>query len=153
MDQRIQLRKAESAFEQGMKEYMFVYGTLRRNHTLKLKEKVRDDWRYVGQGKIGAAMYDLGSYPGAIRSTTGTEVIGDVFELNEPERVLRTLDKYEGIGPNEAASEFVRRKSRVRLRSGKTVTAWIYWYNFDPADKVRIKHKDYLNYLKNKRKN
>jgi gamma-glutamylcyclotransferase (GGCT)/AIG2-like uncharacterized protein YtfP len=134
-----------------MKEYMFVYGTLRKGYDLKLVGKVNHLIRYVGQGKVNADLYDLGRYPGAIRNSRGPEVIGDVFELSDPEHVLRVLDRYEGIRPDEAASEFVRRKSRVRLRSGKTITAWVYWYNLKSAGKIRIKHKNYLNYLKNKR--
>jgi gamma-glutamylcyclotransferase (GGCT)/AIG2-like uncharacterized protein YtfP len=134
-----------------MSEYLFVYGTLRKGYDLKLMNKVNHLIRYVGQGKVNADLYDLGRYPGAIRSSKGREVIGDIFELSDPEKVLRSLDRYEGIGAGRAASEFVRRRSRVRLRSGKTITAWVYWYNFDPANKIRIKHKNYLNYLKNKR--
>jgi gamma-glutamylcyclotransferase (GGCT)/AIG2-like uncharacterized protein YtfP len=95
-------------------------------------------------------MYDIGRYPGAVRSAAGDEVVGDVFLLTAPERVLRILDKYEGIGEDDRPSEFVRRRNRVRMRSGKQVTAWVYWYNFDPSKKLRIKQKDYLNYLKNK---
>ena len=133
-----------------MKEYLFVYGTLRKDYDLKLKNKVRDDIEYVGQGKIGASLYDIGRYPGAVRSSAGDEVIGDVFLVTAPERVLRILDKYEGIYPDGRPSEFVRKKNRVRMRSGKVVTAWVYWYNFDPSKKVRIKQKNYLNYLKNK---
>jgi gamma-glutamylcyclotransferase (GGCT)/AIG2-like uncharacterized protein YtfP len=112
---------------------------------------VRHLIRYIGQGKVNADLYDLGRYPGAVRRREATEVIGDVFELMNPESVLRTLDRYEGIGPGKAATEFVRRRSRVKLRSGQTVTAWVYWYNLEPAGKIRIKHKNYLNYLKNKR--
>ncbi|HEV3326395.1 MAG TPA: gamma-glutamylcyclotransferase family protein [Puia sp.] len=134
-----------------MSEHLFVYGTLRKGYDLKLMGKVNQLISYVGQGKVNADLYDLGRYPGAIRSSRGPEVIGDVFELSDPERVLRTLDRYEGIGPDETASEFVRRKSRIKLRSGKTVTAWVYWYNQEPAGKIRIRHKNYLNYLKNKR--
>lgn len=134
-----------------MAEHLFVYGTLRKGYDLKLMEKVKSLIRYIGQGKVNADLYDLGRYPGAIRSSGGKEVIGDVFELGDPKKVLLTLDKYEGIEENESASEFVRRKSRVKLRSGQMITAWVYWYNFDPANKVRIKQKNYLNYLKNKR--
>ena len=133
-----------------MKEYLFVYGTLRKDYDLKLKNKVRDDLQYVGQGKVGASMYDIGRYPGAVRSSAGDEVIGDVFLVTAPERVLGILDKYEGIASDGRPSEFVRKRGKVRLRSGKQVMAWVYWYNFDPSRKVRIKHKDYLNYLKNK---
>ena len=139
-----------------MAEYLFVYGTLRKNYDLKLKNRVKDQLRYVGQAKVGAAMYDLGRYPGAVRSNKGPEVIGDLFLLTDTDKVLRILDKYEGIpedGGNSkesAGSEFVRKKGKVRLRSGQEVNAWIYWYNLDPTDKIKIRYKNYLNYLKNK---
>ena len=107
-----------------MPDYLFVYGTLRKNYDLKLKNRVKDDLRYVGQAKIGATLYDLGGYPGAIKSNAGHEVIGDVFLVNAPDKVLRILDKYEGIG--EKDPEFIRKKGRVRFRSGKNVNAWIY---------------------------
>jgi gamma-glutamylcyclotransferase (GGCT)/AIG2-like uncharacterized protein YtfP len=134
-----------------MAEYLFVYGTLRKNYDLKLKDRVKHHLQYVGQAKVGAVLYDLGRYPGAVKSNGGQEVIGDVFLLTEPDRVLRILDKYEGIpeggGKN---SEFVRKKGRVQLRSGQPVNAWIYWYNDKPKDKIKIRYKNYLNYLKNK---
>lgn len=136
-----------------MKEYLFVYGTLRKDYDLKLKNKVSDDLQYVGQGKVGASLYDIGKYPGAVRSSKGDEVIGDVFEVTDPERVLGILDKYEGIDPSGRPSEFVRKRNKVRLRNGKEVTAWVYWYNFDPAKKLKIKYKNYLTYIDKKKKN
>ncbi len=134
-----------------MSEYLFVYGTLRRNYDLKLKDKVIHHLQYVGQGKVGASLYDLGRYPGAIRDNKGGEVIGDLFLLTEPEKVLKVLDKYEGISsPGATDAEFIRKKTSVRLRSGQEKKAWIYWYNFDPKNKIKIRYKNYLNYLKNK---
>ncbi|HLZ88747.1 MAG TPA: gamma-glutamylcyclotransferase family protein [Puia sp.] len=134
-----------------MKNYLFVYGTLRKNYDLKLKEKVKGGLAYVGQAKIGAALYDIGRYPGAVKDRTGKEVVGDVFLVSDPAAVFGVLDKYEGFEERRAAdSEFVRRKGKVRLRGGKELNAWIYWYNFDPAGKTMIRYKDYLNYLKNK---
>ena len=134
-----------------MKNYLFVYGTLRKNYDLKLKNRVKDGLEYVGQAKIGAALYDIGRYPGAVKDKTGKEVVGDVFLVNDPEGVFRVLDKYEGFAETSAAnSEFVRRKGKVRLRSGKELNAWIYWYNFDLSGKTPIRYKNYLNYLKNK---
>lgn len=134
-----------------MKDYLFVYGTLRKDYNLKLKNRVKDDLRYVGKAKIGASLYDIGKYPGAVKDSTGKEVVGDVFLVNDPDAVFKILDKYEGFAEEKAAaSEFIRKKGRVRLRDGKQLNAWIYWYNFDPADKARIRYKDYLNYLKNK---
>jgi gamma-glutamylcyclotransferase (GGCT)/AIG2-like uncharacterized protein YtfP len=133
-----------------MKDYLFVYGTLRRGYDLQLKTRVAGNLRYIGQGIIGASLYDLGRYPGAVPDSKGDEVIGDVFLLEDSLRALSILDKYEGIGDRESDGEFIRRKHRVRLRSGKRVHAWVYWYSQDTAGKVKIRHKDYLNYLKNK---
>lgn len=125
------------------KDYLFVYGTLRKNYNLKLKEKVAQDITYIGQARVTASLYDIGKYPGAIKENTNNEVIGDVFVLNDPEKVLKVLDKYEG-------SEFSRKKNKVKMRTGKSINAWIYWYNRAPSGKVRIPYKDYLNYLRNK---
>jgi gamma-glutamylcyclotransferase (GGCT)/AIG2-like uncharacterized protein YtfP len=134
-----------------MADYLFVYGTLRKNYDLKLKNKVAGHLQYIGQGKVGASLYDIGRYPGAIKDSKGTEVIGDLFLITDPEKVLKVLDKYEGISdPGAKNTEFVRKKTSVLMRSGGQKKAWIYWYNFDPKNKVKIKHKDYLNYLKNK---
>jgi len=140
-----------------MQAYLFAYGTLRRDYHLAWKKKIERDLEYIGRGKITATLYDLGSYPGAVKKRAGTggrggeEVIGDVFRLHDPEKILRILDKYEGIpAPGSKEAEFVREKSRVSLRSGKKVTAWVYWYNREPGDQPRIRYKDYLNYLKNK---
>src|ERR1700753_3165059 len=106
---------------------------------------------YVGKAKIAAALYDLGRYPGAIKDRKGKEVIGDVFLLNDADKVFKILDKYEGYEEKKtSSSEFVRKRNRVRLRSGKQINAWVYWYNFNPGNKTPIRYKDYLNYLKNK---
>jgi gamma-glutamylcyclotransferase (GGCT)/AIG2-like uncharacterized protein YtfP len=126
-----------------MKSYLFVYGTLRKSYELRLKEKIAGDLEYLGQAKIGATMYDIGKYPGAVKDRSGREVIGDVFQVRDPAAVFRVLDKYEG-------AEFVRRKGRVRMRKGGELNVWVYWYDRDPAGKKPIRQKDYLNYLKNK---
>ncbi len=125
-------------------DYLFVYGTLRKNYELKLKEKIAKELEYIGRAKVEATLYDLGSYPGAIKETEKSEVIGDVFKVNNPEKVFGILDEYEG-------NEFKREKEQVKLRSGKSVDAWIYWYNKKPEGKQKIHYKDYLNYLKNKK--
>lgn len=125
-------------------DYLFVYGTLRKNYNLKLKEKVASSIKYAGQGKVAATLYEIGKYPGARKENQDDEVVGDVFAVKDPETVFNVLDKYEG-------DEFVRQKTRVKLRSGKSLNAWIYWYDQKPVGKKRIPYKDYLNYLKNKK--
>ena len=106
---------------------------------------------FIGKGIFQGNLYDLGRYPGAVKDGKGAEVIGDLFLLSDPEQVLKLLDKYEGLsGPEDKTAEFVRQKTSVQMRSGGQKKAWIYWYNFDPKDKKKIRYKNYLNYLKNK---
>ncbi len=125
-------------------DYLFVYGTLRNDYHLKLKDRIAKELEYIGKAKVEGSLYDLGKYPGAIKDNKNNEVIGDVFLITDPERVFKVLDKYEG-------EEFHRKKERVKLRSGKSVNAWIYWYNLQPEMNRKIHYKDYLNYLKNKK--
>ncbi len=130
-------------------DYLFVYGTLRAGYNLDLKSKLKQHLKYIGEGKIEAHLYDLGEYPGAVK-TEGNEVIGDIFQINNPEKVLKILDRYEGFNKNKIEnSEFVRSKNQVKI-NGKSIDAWVYWYNLQPDKKRRIKNKDYLNYLKKK---
>ena len=124
--------------------YLFVYGTLRNGYDLKLRSKVASELEYIGKAKVGGSLYDLGRYPGAIKQEEKDEVIGEVFLVNNPDKVFKVLDKYEG-------DEFVREKEQVRLKSGKVVDAWVYWYNQKPEAKRKIHYKDYLNYLRNKK--
>ncbi len=125
-------------------DYLFVYGTLRNDYDLKLKNRVSKDMKYIGKAKVDATLYNLGKYPGAIKEKDNkNEVVGDVFLINDSERIFRILDEYEG-------TEFSRKKDIVKLKSGKLVNAWIYWYNLKPDKRRIIKYKDYLNYLKNK---
>jgi gamma-glutamylcyclotransferase (GGCT)/AIG2-like uncharacterized protein YtfP len=122
--------------------YLFVYGTLRNAFDLKLKNRVAKELKYVSKAKVGARLYDLGRYPGAVKDKT-SEVMGDVFLLSDPEKVLKFLDDYEG-------EEYERKKEKVKLRSGELITAWIYWYKGIVKEERRIFYKDYLNYLKKK---
>lgn len=126
------------------RDYLFVYGTLRNKYDLKLKGQVTKDLQYVGKAKVGGSLYDLGKYPGAIRENNKNEVIGDVFLIDNPGRTFKILDKYEG-------EKFTRNKNRIRLRSGKSIDAWVYWYNQKPLEKQKINYKDYFNYLKFKK--
>ena len=67
--EKYSFEKLKASFSEDiiMAEYLFVYGTLRKNYDLKLKDRVRHQLQYVGKAKVGAVLYDLGRYPGAIK--------------------------------------------------------------------------------------
>lgn len=123
---------------------LFVYGTLRKGfplHSYLQKGSIRD----VGSGRIQAKLYDLGQFPGAVSSSSASEVVeGEVFELLRPEQHLRELDAVEGFDPDDLeGSLFVRRIASVRLQNGRSVKAWAYFLPKKPSGGRRINSGDY----------
>ncbi len=134
------------------KNYLFVYGTLRKGFKHSFLSHIADDMEFVGTGAVIAAMFDIGEYP-AIVPTKDKNVFveGDVFEIKNTLKVFEILDEYEGFYQNDIEkSEYLRKKSLVRLEKGNNLFAWVYWYNFPVVGKQKIINTNYLEYLQQK---
>ena len=107
------------------------------------KSEIANGLLYTGNAIIKASLYDLGSYPGAVKENEVDQLTGDVLSIINPEKVFTVLDEYEG-------SEYERKKVKLELSGGQLVQAWIYWYNKTVEDKQKIGCGDYLIYLKTK---
>lgn len=103
----------------------------------------------VSSGWIRGKLYHLGGYPGAIESADPeTRVWGEVYELETPQESLARLDRYEGFVPESPSGcEFVREETRVELKDGRTVEAWVYWYQLNSQGLEPIPDGDYLKFL------
>ena len=133
--------------------YLFVYGTLRKGFNLPVEKKILRDIERIGLSEIKGKMYDVGKYPAAlpVKKNEKSVIKGEVIKINDPGKVLKVLDRYEGYNPkNLESSEYYRDKQKLVLPNGKKIEAWVYWYNFPVEGKKRIRHKDYLDYLKKK---
>lgn len=127
-------------------DYLFVYGTLRRDtksemyHLLARYAEVVDEAIY--QGKL----YKVDYYPGVVPSENPSDIVhGEVYRLNRPEVVLPRLDEYEECGPGfPEPTEFIRRKESLVLKKGNEVLAWIYIYNHPTDDLELIESGDLL---------
>jgi gamma-glutamylcyclotransferase (GGCT)/AIG2-like uncharacterized protein YtfP len=97
---------------------MIVYGTLRRGEINELISA-----NYIGDPiKIrGFAMYDLGWFPGAVRSSWEDFIIAELIEL--PDEDLELIDELEGV------DEGLYHRELVALPDGED--AWIYLYDGD----------------------
>ncbi|MGH9450465.1 MAG: gamma-glutamylcyclotransferase family protein [Terriglobia bacterium] len=118
--------------------FLFVYGTLMQGLHGGLPEMVGA--ALVGDGTIGADLYDLGDYPGAQLAGGGSEhsVKGKLYRLSDPERAARVLDEYEEYYPSKPRkSLFIRELVTVTMEDGRRRRAWTYLYN-RPVDKAKL---------------
>jgi gamma-glutamylcyclotransferase (GGCT)/AIG2-like uncharacterized protein YtfP len=110
-------------------KHLFVYGTLRRGLPDLNGWQKKFGAKLIGQGSIRAGLYNLGKYPGALPSQSH-RTHGEVYRLENPATALKQIDRYEEYDEKEKdKSLYIRRPVTVTLRDGKTVVAWVYFYN------------------------
>ena len=118
-----------------------VYGTLRaglNNHTLISKCK------RIGHGWLtGFRMYNLGEYPGAIRTHDESgRMRVEWYDVSD--ELLAELDKLEGYYSNSTHSSLYLRKY-VGSPYGR---GWIYTYNRDVDESTYMEAGDWVRYLR-----
>lgn len=129
-------------------DYLFVYGTLRRDAGHAMAKLLAASSTHVGLGWFQGRIYRVSWYPCAIPSDAAADrVVGDVFAL-QPEasaEILETLDEYEGTKTEGGRPPYYRReRRRVTLEDGRKIEAWIYLFN-RPTDRLeRIESGDFL---------
>nr|WP_262918333.1 gamma-glutamylcyclotransferase family protein [Mucilaginibacter straminoryzae] len=130
---------------------MFVYGTLLKDFKHQVLDTIKHCLELVEEVSIKGTLFDLGSYPGFVQEGEG-EVKGELYRINDPQKVFEVLDEYEGL--NEDQPEYVRKEIAVTLNDGSELQSWIY--EFQPGDGQQykiIENGDYIAYIRNKVKN
>ena len=122
-------------------DYLFVYGTLRKDYGLELVDSIANNLLFVAHGKVSGVLYDLGAYLGAVPASRGEEITGDVYRIKDAENVFAALDAFEG-------TEYRRQKAEVTMASKEHAEVWMYWYTGAVNERQRITGRDYLDYLK-----
>ena len=115
-----------------MKSLVFVYGTLKTDCT---NHFMMEGCEYLDEAKLfGFSLYNLGVFPGIIRSR-GTVPISCVFgELYDvPFQKLKDLDRFEGV-PHLYTREMVRVQRGQYLMQD----CWTYIYAGSVARKKHI---------------
>ena len=113
-------------------DLLFVYGTLMRG--FRLHRLLEGRAEFVGEGVAPGRLFDLGSYPAALRDAGGA-IRGEVYRLADP-ALWRALDSAEG-------SQYHRGEVGVSMGPDRQVTAYIYWYVGPVGEAVPIPGGDY----------
>lgn len=133
-----------------MSQLIFFYGTLMTPFNRPGRTRIESQLTFKGHGSIGAALFDLGMYPAAVPADH-SRVRGETYEMANAAAVLQALDEIEGYTATEPdTSLYLRRITRVTLDDGRSVDAWVYFYNATLGHAERIDCGDYLEYLKSR---
>ena len=129
-----------------MPDYIFVYGTLRQNANHPMHQQLAKHARFVAMAHYQARLYQVSYYPGAVPSNeVANQVLGELYQLLQPEQLLPLLDNYEECGPGfPQPQEYRRELQHVMLESGASVIAWVYVYNRDTSGLQQIPSGDFL---------
>lgn len=129
-------------------KYLFVYGTLLRDHAPAEISNVVGRLRRVGAAKMKGKLYDLGEYPAAVAAPgSNAKVFGQVFEVPGDPEVLKALDQYEGYDPaSPKSSLFLRQRRFVTLSGGRRVLSWVYLFNGLPKSGHLLQHGSYSRF-------
>jgi gamma-glutamylcyclotransferase (GGCT)/AIG2-like uncharacterized protein YtfP len=108
------------------RDFLAVYGTLRRRSIFPKLPKAVPHLRFVGYGQVRGRLFWQRTFPALIH---GPGIVGvELFEILDA-NVWCDLDPYEGFDPaNSRASLFIRRQV---LLLNPRLWAWAYFLNRD----------------------
>lgn len=127
-------------------DYLFVYGTLRRDINSEMYHLLARYGKFVGNASFQGKLYMVDYYPGLVQSDNPQDVVyGEVYKLSCPETVLSRLDEYEECGPKfSEPTRYVRRKHDVTLKTGEVMSAWVYIFERPTVGLQLIESGDFL---------
>jgi gamma-glutamylcyclotransferase (GGCT)/AIG2-like uncharacterized protein YtfP len=134
-------------------ERVFVYGTLRKESSQAMAKLLVSNSKFLGEGHIVGALYDLGRYPGLLVGPDKIDAVyGQVFELTNTELVLSKLDYYEECSDDFPKPHMYQRmQCSITLADNSELSAWVYVYQRDVGECVHIPGGDYMAYLSQKK--
>lgn len=126
------------------RDYIFVYGTLRRDLADGMHRLLAGRCEFLSYGFMQGRLYEVNGYPGAVESENEEErVFGEIYRVTDS-GLLSMLDEYEECSDSfTEPREYVRKKVPVAVAGGRVVSAWVYVYNHETGGLGRIESGDF----------
>jgi gamma-glutamylcyclotransferase (GGCT)/AIG2-like uncharacterized protein YtfP len=130
-----------------MTEYLFVYGSLRKNPQGELHPYLQDHSQFLDYATLPGLLYVVDTYPGAVPAAADSLSLihGELYLLYNPSYTLPLLDAYEECTSRHPQPHEFARSPALIYRQGKpNITAWVYWYNHSVKHLKVIASGDFL---------
>jgi gamma-glutamylcyclotransferase (GGCT)/AIG2-like uncharacterized protein YtfP len=101
---------------------LFVYGTLKTSFDNPWAKTLRQSATLLGPARVRGRLYRIAHYPGLKRfAHSNSWVLGELFWLHNPQKILQTLDHYEG-------ERFARVQTMAYVEGAGVRVCWTYEY-------------------------
>lgn len=111
-------------------DLLFVYGTLKANHSNDINELCAGKVRFVGTGTTTGSLYDLGNYPAMTESRDGV-ITGEIYEVLDKPYVMAIVDDYEGCSADYSEPHEYKRCLQSVKSGDQELCCWLYLYNVE----------------------
>lgn len=125
-------------------DYIFVYGTLRRDSPEGAHKSYLHGTDFISPAKIRGQLFMVDYYPGLVLTDADHWALGEVY-LIQHEGQLHDLDVYEGCAKKSPQPhEYARHIVDVILSDGEILQAWAYLYILDTHNLPLIESGNFL---------
>ena len=129
-------------------EYLFVYGTLRKEAGNELHKFIEKNSEFVGMAEAQGKLYMIEEegYPAFISTDNQADkTIGELYKLTSPIKLLAILDEYEEFfASDNVNSVFIRNTIDVNFE-GQKVESYAYEFNRSVEGLKEIVGGDFMN--------
>lgn len=129
---------------------LFVYGTLRSECNHAAYQLITEGFTLLGKARVKGKLYNLGDFPGAVKTKVNSFIEGELYELKEGRKLDQAfvrLDEYEGLPAREGEQQLYVREIAEAIYNHSIIKAWIYWYNQDVSQYLELQSGNYLEYM------
>ena len=126
--------------------WLFVYGTLMSSFENEMAQYLQSNAKFISRAHTHGKLYRVSWFPGFIPDQDLSSLVwGELYKLQNSDKVLPMLDNYEGFDPATNTGEFKREQIEVFLVDGRSKICWTYVYNSKVDERSKINSGDFLN--------
>ncbi|MDQ7052104.1 MAG: gamma-glutamylcyclotransferase family protein [candidate division KSB1 bacterium] len=132
---------------------LFVYGTLMRGGANERFLASPDRAQFVEEARVRGKLYDIGEFPALVPAEDDEPeswVYGEIYALETPDILLKTLDVIEGVNEAYPERSLFKRICLTAYSDSGEKTVWAYVYNQPLHHFPRIPSGNYREYLKSR---
>lgn len=136
---------------QAESDFIFVYGTLRKNVNPEKHAMMAPYSEFVSMGICNGLLFDVGNYPGLSFVEKQHQILGEIYRITDQVKLFSILDGYEGCSESDAQPyEYHRIICDVHTSSLGVIPCWVYEYQWVYHHLTKIESGDYERYLKSR---